>query len=81
MRFTGDHEQYRALVDSYSLDKRYERYIANLSRIRERASERGVLEDAHSFMKRKRQKYIDRWEKTYNKIYNDKKRTVLTAQK
>lgn len=38
----------------------------------------GTLEDAHNFMRRKREKYIQRWEKTYNKIYNDKKRTVLT---
>lgn len=58
MRFTNDHQQYRSLVDSYSLDKRYERFITNLSRIRERSSKDGTLDDANNFMKQKRQKYI-----------------------
>lgn len=43
MSFTHSHEQYRNLVDAYSLDKRYERFITNLSRIRERASKQGAL--------------------------------------
>jgi hypothetical protein len=80
MRFTRSHEEYRSLVDSYSLDKRYEKFITNLSRIRQRVSKDGALEDSYRFMKRKRDKYIQRWEKTYNKIYHEKQRAVLTPR-
>ena len=80
MRFTKNHEEYRSLVDSYSLTKRYERYVSNLTRMRQKACKDGQLEDSYAFMRKKREKYIERWEKTYNKAYHDKKRTVLTAQ-
>lgn len=38
-----------------------------------------MIEDSYAFMKKKREMYIERWEKTYNKSYHDKKRTIITA--
>jgi hypothetical protein len=80
MRFTKNHEEYKNLVDSYSLTKRYEKFITNLSRMREKVTKEGVLHDSFAFMKRKREKYIERWEKTYSKGFNEKKRMIITAK-
>jgi hypothetical protein len=54
MRFTKNHEEYRSLVDSYSLAKKYEKFVTNLSRIREEVSKDGLLGDSYTFMKKKR---------------------------
>lgn len=58
MRFTKNHEEYKSLVDTYSLTKRYEKYVNNLTRMRERVCKDGQIEDSYSFMKKKREKYI-----------------------
>lgn len=58
MRFTKNHEEYKALVDTYSLTKRYEKYVSNLTRMREKVSKDGLIEDSYAFMKKKREKYI-----------------------
>lgn len=58
MRFTKNHEEYKSLVDTYSLTKRYEKYVSNLTRMRERVCRDGQIEDSYGFMKKKREKYI-----------------------
>ena len=68
-------------MHSYSVAKRYEKYITNLRRVRGKVAKEGEIEDAFQYMGEKREKYINKWEKSYNKKYKTKKRNVITLQK
>lgn len=43
MRYTENHTEYKILVDDFSLSKKYEKYINNLIKIRERISKEGKI--------------------------------------
>jgi hypothetical protein len=80
MRFTNNHEEYLQLIDAHSQEKKYKNFVTNLTRIRRKAADNGTINEAHIFMKEKRKEYIKRWEKTFNRSYNDKNRGFWTKK-
>jgi len=55
--------------------------LINLTKIREKVDSSATVETSYKFMKRKRDKYIDNWEKTFHKKFNDRQRKVSVMQR
>lgn len=58
MRFTASHEEYLSLLNNFVELTVHQNVMTNLRKMRSIVSEEGDLESAHTYMTRKRKKYV-----------------------
>ena len=77
MRFTASHEEYLSLLNNFAELTVHQNVMTNLRKMRSIVSEEGDLESAHIYMTRKRKKYVENWERTYQSSFQDKRRRKI----